>query len=48
LIYLRFQFLRARLDRGALESELERLRVLLRGSAEPHHAEFLAAWEGAL
>jgi predicted PolB exonuclease-like 3'-5' exonuclease len=47
LIYLRFQFLRARLDRGGLEGELERLRVLLRSSAEPHHAEFLAAWEGA-
>jgi predicted PolB exonuclease-like 3'-5' exonuclease len=45
LIYLRFQFLRARLDRGALEAELERLRVLLRSSGEPHHAEFLQAWE---
>ena len=47
LIYLRFQFLRARLDRPALEAELERLRTLLRTSLEPHHAEFLKAWEAA-
>jgi predicted PolB exonuclease-like 3'-5' exonuclease len=47
LIYLRFQFLRARLDRTALEAELERLRTLLRTSLEPHHAEFLKAWEAA-
>ena len=33
LIYLRFQFLRGRLDRAALESELERVRALLRASA---------------
>jgi hypothetical protein len=45
LIYLRFQFLRARLDMPALEAELERLRLLLRASGEPHHAEFLRAWE---
>jgi hypothetical protein len=42
---LRFQFLRARLDGPALEAEYERLRLLLRGSAEPHHAQFLTAWE---
>jgi predicted PolB exonuclease-like 3'-5' exonuclease len=47
LIYLRFQFLRARLDRTALEAELARLRTLLRTSLEPHHAEFLKAWEAA-
>ena len=47
LIYLRFQFLRARLDRTALDAELERLRTLLRTSLEPHHAEFLKAWEAA-
>jgi hypothetical protein len=45
LIYLRFQFLRARLDRTALEAELERLRAFLRASPEPHHAQFLKAWE---
>jgi hypothetical protein len=47
LIYLRFQYLRARLDGPGLEAEFERLRVLLRGSGEPHHAEFLKAWEAA-
>ncbi|MGA8707423.1 MAG: 3'-5' exonuclease [Steroidobacteraceae bacterium] len=47
LIYLRFQHLRARLDRTALEAEFERLRALLRASGEPHHAEFLEAWTAA-
>jgi hypothetical protein len=47
LIYLRFQFLRARLDRTALEAELERLRAFLRASPEAHHAQFLKAWETA-
>jgi predicted PolB exonuclease-like 3'-5' exonuclease len=47
LIYLHFQFLRARLDRSALEAELERLRAFLRVSPEPHHAQFLKAWETA-
>jgi 3'-5' exonuclease len=45
LIYLRFQFLRGQLDRAALDSELERVRALLRSSNEPHHSEFLKAWE---
>ncbi len=45
LIYLRFQFLRARLDASALDAEFERVRALLRTSGEPHHAQFLAAWE---
>jgi hypothetical protein len=45
LIYLRFQFLRGRLDRAELDAELERVRALLRASTEPHHGEFLRAWE---
>jgi 3'-5' exonuclease len=45
LIYLRFQFLRGRLDGAGLDGELERVRALLRGSDEGHHAEFLNAWE---
>jgi len=45
LIYLRFQFLRARLDGSALAVEFERVRALLRASGEPHHAQFLQAWE---
>jgi hypothetical protein len=45
LIYLRFQFLRARLDAAALAGELERVRTLLRASGEAHHAQFLQAWD---
>jgi hypothetical protein len=45
LIYLRFQALRGQIDRVGLESEIERLRALLRASPEPHHAQFLQAWE---
>ncbi len=45
LIYLRFQFMRGRLDRLALEAEFERVRALLRASGEPHHAEFLRSWD---
>jgi 3'-5' exonuclease len=45
LIYLRFQFLRARLDGPGLAAEFDRLRALLRSSGEPHHAEFLKVWE---
>jgi len=45
LIYLRFQYLRGRVDRAQLDAELERVRALLRSSAESHHADFLKAWE---
>ncbi len=45
LIYLRFQYLRGRLDQTGLDAELERVRRLLRESPEPHHAQFLQAWQ---
>jgi len=45
LIYLRFQFMRGRTERSALDEELERVRALLRASGEPHLLEFLRAWE---
>lgn len=45
LIYLRFQFLRGHIDSTELAGEIERVRALLRGSGEPHHAEFLQAWD---
>jgi 3'-5' exonuclease len=45
LIYLRFQLTRGNLDASGLEQELERVRSLLRSSGEPHHAEFLSAWQ---
>ncbi len=47
LVYLRFELLRGRLTRAAHESELERVRALLRAGEEPHFAQFLQAWEGA-
>jgi predicted PolB exonuclease-like 3'-5' exonuclease len=45
LIFLRFQLLRGHLDAATLEQEFERVRELLRSSGEPHHAEFLGAWQ---
>ncbi len=45
LIYLRFELLRGRLARERYAEEIERVKALLRGSAEPHHTEFLRAWE---
>jgi hypothetical protein len=45
LIYLRFELMRGQLSRDRHGAELERVRQLLRGSPEPHHAEFLRAWE---
>jgi hypothetical protein len=45
LIYLRFQFMRGRSTAEELDTELERVRALLRTSGEPHQAEFLRAWE---
>jgi len=47
LIYLHFQHMRGRMSAEGLAGELERVRELLRSSAEPHHGEFLAAWQRA-
>jgi predicted PolB exonuclease-like 3'-5' exonuclease len=47
LIYLRFQLLRGGLTPEAHREELERVREYLRGSPEPHHAQFLSAWREA-
>lgn len=44
LILLRFELMRGRLDAAGYETELERVRALLRVSSEPHHVEFLRAW----
>jgi 3'-5' exonuclease len=44
LILLRFELMRGRLDPAGYESELERVRALLRASSEVHHIEFLRAW----
>ena len=45
LIYLSFQRMRGLLADSAWEGECERVRALLRGSTEPHHAAFLEQWQ---
>jgi predicted PolB exonuclease-like 3'-5' exonuclease len=45
LIFLRFQLLRGVIDSTGLAAEVERVQALLRGSSEPHHGEFLKAWD---
>jgi len=45
LIYLRFQLLRGQIDSVGLAAEVERVRALLCASSEPHHAQFLKAWD---
>ncbi|MEO8309245.1 MAG: 3'-5' exonuclease [Pseudomonadota bacterium] len=44
LIFLGFQRMRGLLADVAWENECQRVRALLRGSTEPHHAEFLEQW----
>jgi predicted PolB exonuclease-like 3'-5' exonuclease len=45
LIYLRFQLMRGHYSREEHAQEVERVKALLRAGKEPHHTEFLAAWE---
>ncbi len=47
LVYLRFELMRGRLVRARYEEEVARVKALLREGAEPHHAEFLSAWESS-
>lgn len=44
LVYLRFEYMRGRLDAGGLEREFDLVRSTLKASAQPHLDEFLAAW----
>jgi hypothetical protein len=37
--------MRGKLTREQLAAETERVKALLRGSVEPHYAQFLHAWE---
>jgi hypothetical protein len=37
--------MRGRMSQEALDAELIRVRTLLAVSAEPHHREFLQAWQ---
>jgi len=45
LIFLRFEVMRGHIAREALVEEVARVKALLRAGGEPHHAEFLSAWE---
>jgi len=45
LIYLRFELLRGRFTRERYAEEVERVKSMLRAGKEPHHTEFLSAWE---
>jgi 3'-5' exonuclease len=47
LVYLRFEFMRGRLDEARLRSEQQRVHDTLRHSGLPHHLEFLRALSGA-
>ena len=46
LVYLRFEYMRGRLDVAGLESELQLVRDSLAAMRAPHIDEFLAAWPG--
>jgi predicted PolB exonuclease-like 3'-5' exonuclease len=43
LIYMRFEFMRGRLDAAALAAEQQRVRDVLQSSGAAHHLEFLRA-----
>jgi 3'-5' exonuclease len=45
LIFLRFELIRARVTRERYLEEVERVRVLLAESDEPHMKEFLRQWD---
>ena len=45
LVYLRFEFMRGRLDQVALDRELDLVRQTIKDARRPHLDEFLAAWQ---
>src|SRR5262249_28944093 len=45
LVYLRFELMRGRFTRERYAEEVERVKSFLRVGKEPHHTEFLRAWE---
>jgi 3'-5' exonuclease len=45
LVYLRFEAMRGRLSAEQYAAEIARVKALLAAGTEPHHAEFLRAWE---
>jgi predicted PolB exonuclease-like 3'-5' exonuclease len=47
LVFARFQLMRGQFTKARYEKELELVRSTLGKSAEPHWAEYLAAWPSA-
>jgi 3'-5' exonuclease len=47
LIYLRFEAMRGRLSGEQYAAEIARVKTMLAEGAQPHHVEFLRAWERA-
>lgn len=47
LVWLRFEFLRGRLDRANLKAEVARVEATLTDDGRAHMLEFLAAWDRA-
>jgi predicted PolB exonuclease-like 3'-5' exonuclease len=47
LVYLRFEQMRGHLTRERYAEEVALVRAMLQASGEPHHVEFLRAWEVA-
>ncbi|HET7921331.1 MAG TPA: 3'-5' exonuclease, partial [Gammaproteobacteria bacterium] len=47
LMFLRFELLRGRLERGEFQRECALVRDSLKQAARPHLDEFLAAWSSA-
>lgn len=45
LVYLRFEYMRGRLDAADLEREFELVRSTLAATGKPHLDQFLAAWQ---
>ena len=45
LVFLQFEMIRGRCNRGLFEQKLERVKQLLRDSEESHLQEFLDVWE---
>ena len=45
LVYLRFEFMRGKLDGAGLEREYQRVRETIRAMEQPHLDEFLDAWQ---
>lgn len=47
LVFLRFEYLRGKLDKQGLEKEFALVRETIAGMQQPHLEEFLSAWQDA-